>query len=98
MIAQRPDRVGGGAGAIATDGWLARGARTVRRALLGTAIALSAAVSAAVGLSVLPASTLADSPILEVNPDAGELVGWPSLVDTVARVWDGLRSPTGPTR
>jgi hypothetical protein len=35
-------------------------------------------------------SALAGSPVLAVNPDAGETVGWPSEVDTVARVWTEL--------
>jgi hypothetical protein len=79
-----------GAGAIATDGWLARGAGRLRAGLVAAAIGLSAAIAAVVGLAVLPVSALAGSVVMALNPDAGETVGWPSEVDTVARVWDGL--------
>jgi hypothetical protein len=79
-----------GAGAIATDGWLARGAARTRAVVVSAALGLSAIIGAVIGLSVLPVSALAGSPIMAVNPDAGELVGWPSEVDTVARVWDSL--------
>ncbi len=75
-------------GAIATDGWLAEGARQTRRWLLVAAVALSAVVGAVVGLAVLPARAL--GPVLAVNPDAGEQLAWPGFVETVAGVWDGL--------
>jgi Dolichyl-phosphate-mannose-protein mannosyltransferase len=79
-----------GAGGIATDGWLASAAGRARAALLGAAVGLSAAVGAVIGLAVLPVSALPGSPIMAVNPDAAETVGWPAEVDTVARVWNGL--------
>ncbi len=71
------------AGAIKTDGWLERGARS-RRVLLAGAIALSCAVSAVIALPVLPEDSL--GPVLAVNADAGETIGWPALVRTVASV------------
>jgi hypothetical protein len=76
------------AGAIATDGWLDRGATELRRRLLVGAVALSAVVGAVVGLAVLPQRAL--GPVLAVNPDAGEQVDWPGFTDTVADVWNGL--------
>jgi 4-amino-4-deoxy-L-arabinose transferase-like glycosyltransferase len=75
-------------GAIAVDGWLRRGAGRLRATLLAVAIGLSAVVGAVVGLSVLPASRL--GPVLAVNPDAGEMVGWPELTAAVAAAWYGL--------
>jgi hypothetical protein len=38
----------------------------------------------------VPAERLADTPIPEVNYDAGETVGWPRLAATIQRVRDGL--------
>lgn len=75
-------------GGIAADGWLAGGARQLRRGLLIAAVALSAVVGAVVGLAVLPPRAL--GPVLAVNPDAGEQLAWPRFADTVAGVWDGL--------
>ena len=74
-------------GAVAVDGWLSRGEKA-RRRLVATAVALTAVVAAVVGLAVLPQRALA--PVLAVNPDAGEQVGWPAFTDTVAGVWNGL--------
>ena len=70
------------AGSLTVDAWLA-GAR-VRSALLVGAIAISGVVSAVVALPVVPADS-ADA-VVEVNPDAGETIGWPELVRTVARI------------
>jgi 4-amino-4-deoxy-L-arabinose transferase-like glycosyltransferase len=76
------------AGAISTDGWL-RDLRG-RTRLLGAALGLSLAVGAVVGSAVLPARSL--GPVLAVNPDAGEQVGWPRYVDQIAAVWNRLPS------
>jgi hypothetical protein len=46
-----------------------------------------------VALPVLPASAVADGSINDVNPEIGEQIGWPALVEEVARVWD--RIPAG---
>ena len=74
------------AGGIAVAGWL--GEVRLRRTLLVGAIAGSAAVAAVLGLAVLPARAL--GPVLAVNYDAGEQVGWPRYVDQVASVWNAL--------
>ena len=79
-----------GSGAVAIDGWLSPGATTLRRWLVAAAVGLSAASAAVVGLSLLPPAVLAGSLILEMNPDAGEMVGWPAEVNTIAQVWNGL--------
>jgi hypothetical protein len=81
------------AGAVAADGWLDRAAGRARATLLAVAIGLSAVVGAVVGLAVLPASRL--GPVLAVNPDAGEMVGWPAFTDAVARAWTGLPAAEG---
>ena len=83
------------AGAITAAGWLPTGRRVRRRfavwpAAFGVVIVLSAVISAFVGLPLAPAGRLAGSAALAVNPDAGEQVGWPKLVATVAGVWTAL--------
>ena len=62
----------------------------VRRWLLGAALALSLAVSAVLGLPLVPVTALADTPVVDVNPDAGETVGWRRFADTIAHVRAGL--------
>lgn len=71
-----------GAGAAPAVRWARR--RQGRTPLLVAGLALSAAVSAVVGLPVIPSDRLAASGVLELNEDAGETVGWPALVDLVA--------------
>jgi hypothetical protein len=41
-------------------------------------------------LPVLPVRALAGTPIVDINYDAGETVGWPAFVATVADVYAGL--------
>jgi 4-amino-4-deoxy-L-arabinose transferase-like glycosyltransferase len=79
------------AGAAPVDDWLERGRRRARRALLGVAIAGSAAVSLVIALPVLPVDRL--GPVLAVNEDVGETIGWPRLARTVARVVRRLPDP-----
>ncbi|MEY2443378.1 MAG: hypothetical protein QOJ46_2804 [bacterium] len=71
-------------GALQVDRWLERGRARVRRAALFAAIALSAAVGAVIALPVLPADHL--GPVLAMNEDVGETIGWPELARTVAEV------------
>jgi 4-amino-4-deoxy-L-arabinose transferase-like glycosyltransferase len=77
-----PVLVAAGAGSV--DRWLDRGRAVVRRGLLAAALALSALVAITLALPVLPAEDL--DPVVELNEDAGETVGWPELVETVADV------------
>jgi 4-amino-4-deoxy-L-arabinose transferase-like glycosyltransferase len=76
------------AGAAPVDRWLAGGRRRVRGGLLAAAIAASAAVSLVLALPVLPVDRL--KPVLALNEDVGETIGWPQLTQTVARVMHGL--------
>ena len=66
------------AGAIATDGWLTTRAR---RATLATAIALSALIGGTIALPILPEHDL--GPVLAMNEDVGETVGWERFADQV---------------
>ncbi|MEA2191607.1 MAG: hypothetical protein QOI73_1728 [Solirubrobacteraceae bacterium] len=72
------------AGALQVDGWLERGRARARRALLGFAIVSSGAVGAVIALPLLARDAL--DPVLAVNEDAGETIGWPELARTVAGV------------
>jgi Dolichyl-phosphate-mannose-protein mannosyltransferase len=83
-----------GAGAVAVDGWLDRGAANLRRATLGAALALSAVVSLVISLPVLPAKDA--GAVVDVNEDVGETVGWPELAETVSLVADDVRSSRRP--
>jgi 4-amino-4-deoxy-L-arabinose transferase-like glycosyltransferase len=73
------------AGAVQVDRWLGRGRVGARRAMVGAAIGLSAAVGAVIALPVLPADSL--GPVLAMNEDVGETIGWPQLARTVADVY-----------
>jgi hypothetical protein len=71
-----------GAGAVTTDRWLEAGGW--RPWALGGAIASSAVVAVLIALPVLPAGDA--DPVLAVNDDVGETIGWPAFVRTVASV------------
>jgi 4-amino-4-deoxy-L-arabinose transferase-like glycosyltransferase len=78
-----------GFGAVCTDGWLARGG-VQRWSLLGGAIIVTAAISAVLGLWLLPERSLGGSIVLKLNSTSGETVGWPRFTDTVASVFHEL--------
>lgn len=83
------------AGAEPTLRWVrggacGRGCAPVRVALLGAAVALSAAVNATLMLPLVPERDLASTPVVAVYPDVGETVGWPAFARTVATVHDTL--------
>jgi 4-amino-4-deoxy-L-arabinose transferase-like glycosyltransferase len=81
-----------GAGSVWVDSWLESGRRGLRRAALIGAVALSAVVGALISLPVLPARDA--GPVIDVNNDVGETIGWPAFVRTVAGVYREL--PQGP--
>jgi hypothetical protein len=74
------------AGAQPVVGWLGRGRRGLRKALLVIALALTLPSTALVMLPVLPVATLHDTPVVTLNYDEGETVGWPTYVDQIAHV------------
>jgi hypothetical protein len=77
-------------GAQPTVDWVRRRRERETRWPLATAVAISAVVSALLMLPLVPVSALHATPIPEVNYDAGETVGWPRFVDTVAGVYNDL--------
>ena len=82
-----------GFGSLRADAWLDRGG-PVRRWLLAGAIALTAAASAFIGLSVLPVRDLGGSIVEKLDSTEGEMVGWPRFVATVASVYHELPPAT----
>jgi 4-amino-4-deoxy-L-arabinose transferase-like glycosyltransferase len=73
-----------GAGATSVDGWLSRGRRSLRRVLFVATVAVSAVAAALISLPLLPARDA--GPIVAVNADVGETVGWPELARQVEAV------------
>ncbi len=71
------------AGAQPVVDWLGRGRSAVRKALVAAAIALTIPTTALVMLPVLPVTDLHDTPIVTMNYDEGETVGWPAYVDQI---------------
>lgn len=55
------------------------------------AVVVNGGVSAVIGLPLLPASALGDSPVPAISQLAADQVGWPEYVRQTARVWDSLR-------
>ncbi|MFF2085916.1 ArnT family glycosyltransferase [Nocardia sp. NPDC058176] len=70
------------AGVVGLSGWL--GAYGKRWVAAGSVVALNAALSASLFLPLLPVEAIPDSPVLAVNYDAGETIGWPRYVEQIA--------------
>ncbi|WP_433728673.1 ArnT family glycosyltransferase [Actinoplanes sp. CA-051413] len=68
---------------LATDRWLARGRRRLRIALVSAAAGVSLALNAINALALTPVTQLQESGINDLNPEAGEQVGWPQFQDAV---------------
>ena len=84
-----------GAGAQPTVDWIGRGRTQGRRIALGAGLALSAVGSVLATLPVLPVTILHDTPIVSLNYDTGETVGWPAFVAEIAGGYRGLGGPDG---
>ncbi|NNH69548.1 glycosyltransferase family 39 protein [Nocardia uniformis] len=79
------------AGAVGIERWLAASDRSgvdrrTRRVALGSVVVVTAVGSALLFLPVLPVTAVPDSPVLAVNYDAGETIGWPDYVRQIAEV------------
>jgi 4-amino-4-deoxy-L-arabinose transferase-like glycosyltransferase len=70
------------AGAMQTDAWLERGSARRRATLLWGMVILSGLVSATIALPLLPAKDA--GPVIAINGDVGETIGWPEFTRTVA--------------
>lgn len=78
-----------GAGAQPALDWVRRG-RSRLRAWLVTAAAALTLTAVPVILPVVPVTDLHKTPIVAVNYDAGETVGWPAYVREIAAVYRSL--------
>ena len=77
------------AGAQPTINWIRRRRARLRRGLVIGAVALSL-TAIPVTLPVLPADLVHDTPIVKLNYDAGETIGWPAFVRQIAAVYHSL--------
>jgi 4-amino-4-deoxy-L-arabinose transferase-like glycosyltransferase len=77
------------AGAQPTVDWVARAHSRQRRGLLIAAMALSL-LELPVTLPVLPVSVVHDTPVVALNYDAGETIGWPAFVAEIATAYRSL--------
>jgi hypothetical protein len=66
--------------------WLGRGSLALRRWSIGVLGVFSLALSLVTGLPLLPPASL-NGPVLAINKEPGEQVGWPELTANVALVW-----------
>ncbi|MBP2330294.1 4-amino-4-deoxy-L-arabinose transferase-like glycosyltransferase [Kibdelosporangium banguiense] len=66
--------------------WLSRGRKASRRGVVTVFGVIGLAMSLVTGLPLLPPSSL-NGPVLAINKEPGEQVGWPELTDSVAGVW-----------
>jgi hypothetical protein len=78
------------AGAEPVVAWVRRGAGRARAGLVAGALVLSLLIDAVLMLPVLPLDRLGGSPVVAVNYDAGETVGWPAFAATLEQVRAGL--------
>ncbi|MFI9509563.1 hypothetical protein [Nocardia sp. NPDC052566] len=72
------------AGSVPVAAWAGR--RRIRSAAVGSVVTVNAVLGALLFLPVLPVATLKDSPVLAVNYDAGETVGWPEFAREIGEV------------
>jgi 4-amino-4-deoxy-L-arabinose transferase-like glycosyltransferase len=86
------------AGAAPTMTWLRRRTRGARAVLVAAALALGVLPAALLVLPLIPVRALHRTPLVSINYDAGETVGWPAFVadlaDVAHRVPADLRSTT----
>jgi len=68
--------------------WLSAGRQVLRLAVGGGLAVVAVAMSAVLALPLLPPASL--GPVLAMNKEPGEQVGWPEFVDTVARGWAAI--------
>lgn len=78
------------AGSIVLDRWLAGGHMRVRGTSFASAATLSGAMMAVLVLPIVPAATLASTPIPTLYDVSEQQIGWPQFVATVTSVVDAL--------
>ncbi|MHB1434352.1 MAG: glycosyltransferase family 39 protein [Streptosporangiaceae bacterium] len=78
-----------GAGAQPTLDWLRRG-RSCARAGLASALVVLTLAAVPIMLPVVPVTAVHQTPIVKLNYDAGETIGWPAYVREIAAVYRSL--------
>jgi len=78
-----------GAGSQPTVAWVQRRRWRLRRGLIIAAMVLSL-TSLPTALPIVPMSTVHDTPIVALNYDAGETIGWPAFVAELAAAYRSL--------
>jgi Dolichyl-phosphate-mannose-protein mannosyltransferase len=73
------------AGVPRVRAWLGRGRVRLRRTVAGVLVGVHALVTAVIGLPVVPVTALASTPVVDINYDAGETVGWDAFTATARR-------------
>jgi hypothetical protein len=77
------------AGAQPAVNWMTRGGARTRRGLIIAGVALGVAMMP-ITLPVLPVSVVHQTPIVALNYDTGETIGWPAFVGEIAAVYRSL--------
>jgi 4-amino-4-deoxy-L-arabinose transferase-like glycosyltransferase len=78
------------AGVPGVRAWLGRGRVRLRRLLAGVLVGVHAVITAAIALPLVPVTALASTPIVDINYDAGETVGWDAFTGTVERALEAV--------
>ena len=78
------------AGGVPLERWWARNAGRARRVIAPASLAMLTLAGMPIVLPVLPASTLADVALQDINYDLGEQIGWPSVAREVGDAWRAL--------
>src|SRR3954452_17020423 len=76
------------AGVPGVRAWVERG--RLRRWVVGVLVGVQLVVSAVIALPVVPVAWLASTPVVDINYDAGETVGWDAFTATVERAFAQL--------
>lgn len=71
-------------GCVPTHEWMVQ--RSIRRRVVAGAVTANVAVSAVLGLPLIPLSVLGNTPVPEINQVAQDTVGWPTYVRQIADV------------
>jgi hypothetical protein len=78
------------AGAVPIERWMDRGRTLIRPAVFGVAASVAIALVFVLTLPIVPAASLASTPIPDTYEPTAEQIGWPELVSSVRSVADGL--------
>jgi hypothetical protein len=78
------------AGAVPFERWWIRNAGRARWAVVPVLLGVLTLAGMPIVLPILPASSLADVPLQDINYDLGEQIGWPTLVRQIDHTWVAL--------